>query len=62
MMENIATVEDVKGHWIKRLAVDGFPKKWEYKCSKCGCVEENLNHFNFCPHCGRPMEGIRWLR
>ena len=44
------------GHWLKRMSVGGFAEKWEYKCSICECIEEDLNHLNFCPNCGNPLD------
>lgn len=54
--------EPRRGHWIKH----DTPNSTYYDCSHCGCVApctEFADSYlwklsNFCPDCGRRMEGI----
>lgn len=66
-IEQITTREH--GEWLEvwesRQDINGEYDEWEeYKCSKCGFQDVNIDSYDverykFCPNCGAEMEGPR---
>lgn len=49
--------EEVKSVWERRYR---YANLWNFRCSKCMMTcpqsEKETPTFEFCPHCGKPMD------